>query len=258
MNLIFDYKVYATPLETSFQTSHSPVLDGIMSLHHDIMVYILLVLVGIIYTLLRISILSNDINNKIESNNFSWFTYKTNTINKNYMDTEMYIEIVWAIIPAVILTLICLSTISFLYSASSYLYIPTHTIYVTGHQWYWSYEYSELNLQFDSYMLSESFLRLGELRLLEVDNRVLLPAQSHIRIFITSDDVIHSWSIPSLGIKLDASPGRINHCHLFANSIGIFYGQCSELCGVGHSYMPIVVQTIPIYVFNYITKLLLY
>lgn len=240
----------------SFQPSHSPIMDGIVSLHHDIMIYMLLVMVIIMYVLIRTSFLSTNTVSLTESYIFNKFSYNINTVHKYYFDIPEYVEIIWAVVPAAILALICMSTISFLYSTSSYLYIPTHTIYVTGHQWYWSYEYSELNIQFDSYMILESYLKLGELRLLEVDNRLIIPAQSHIRIFVTSNDVIHSWAVPSLGIKLDASPGRVNHCHLFANSIGIFYGQCSELCGIGHNYMPIVVQAIPVYIFNYITKLL--
>lgn len=256
MNSILNHKVYAIPLATNFQPSHSPIMDGIISLHHDIMIYMLLVMVSIIYIILRASFYSTDTADIVESYKFNKLSYSTSTANKYYFDIEMYVEIIWAVIPAAILALICISTISFLYSTSSYLYIPVHTIYVTGHQWYWSYEYSELNIQFDSYMVLENYLKPGELRLLEVDNRLIIPAQSHVRIFVTSNDVIHSWAVPSLGIKLDASPGRINHCHLFANSIGIFYGQCSELCGIGHNYMPIVVQAIPVYIFNYIIKLI--
>lgn len=256
MNSILNHKIYATPLAVNFQPSHSPIMDGIVSLHHDIMIYMLLIMVSIIYVLLRTSSFSTDTINVVESYRFNRFSYSISGVDNYYFDIEMYVEIIWAIIPAAILALICISTISFLYSTSSYLYVPVHTIYVTGHQWYWSYEYSELGTQFDSYMVLENYLKFGELRLLEVDNRLIIPAQSHLRVFVTSDDVIHSWAVPSLGIKLDASPGRINHCHLFASSIGIFYGQCSELCGIGHNYMPIVVQAIPIYVFNYITKLL--
>lgn len=251
-----NHKVYALPFEVNFQLSHSPIMDGIISLHHDIMIYIFLVIIGITYALFRTSVYSTKKNNLTESNTFNSATHILFPTYKHYLDNEAYIEFIWAIFPTFILTMICLVTISFLYSAASYIYLPTHTIYVTGHQWYWTYEYSELGIQFDSYMIIEDYLREGELRLLEVDNRLLLPAQSHVRTFITSDDVIHSWAIPSLGIKLDASPGRINHCHIFSKSIGIFYGQCSELCGIGHNYMPVVVQTIPIYLFNYIINFL--
>jgi len=130
---------------------------------------------------------------------------------------------------------------------------PAVTIKAVGHQWYWSYEYSDyVNddgefINFDSYMISEDDLLAnskdaGKFRLLEVDNRVVLPVQTHIRVIITAADVIHCWGIPSLGIKLDACPGRLNQTSMFIKREGTFYGQCSEICGVNHGFMPIVVQ----------------
>jgi cytochrome c oxidase subunit 2 len=118
------------------------------------------------------------------------------------------------------------------------------------HQWYWSYEYSDYNstdeqsLAFDSYMVPEDDLELGQLRLLEVDNRVVVPAKTHLRMIITSADVLHSWAVPSLGIKCDAVPGRLNQICMFIKREGVFYGQCSELCGTNHAFMPIVVEAV--------------
>jgi len=120
---------------------------------------------------------------------------------------------------------------------------------VIGHQWYWSYEYSDYSttfedegVSFDSYMIPDDDLLKGRLRLLEVDNRVHLPTDLFIRVLVTASDVLHSWAVPSLGIKLDACPGRLNQTSLNINREGVFYGQCSEICGINHSFMPIVVE----------------
>ena len=125
---------------------------------------------------------------------------------------------------------------------------PFMTVKIIGHQWYWTYEYGDAAetlqevVNFDSYMLPESELTVEKpYRLLEVDNRIVLPLFLQIRLLFTSADVLHSWAVPSLGIKMDACPGRLNQVGLFINRVGIFYGQCSEICGVNHSFMPIVV-----------------
>jgi cytochrome c oxidase subunit 2 len=127
---------------------------------------------------------------------------------------------------------------------------PAITIKVIGHQWYWSYEYSDYNtedgdtIEFDSYMVQEDDLEIGQLRLLEVDNRVVVPTNTHIRVLITSGDVIHAWAVPSLGVKADALPGRLNQAQMFIKREGVFHGQCSELCGANHGFMPIVVEAV--------------
>jgi cytochrome c oxidase subunit 2 len=126
---------------------------------------------------------------------------------------------------------------------------PALTIKCVGHQWYWSYEYSDFetklgSINFDSYMIPEDDLEIGELRLLEVDNRIVLPINTHIRVLITAVDVLHSWAIPSLGIKLDACIGRLNQTSLFIIRSGVYYGMCSEICGNGHANMPIVVESV--------------
>ena len=121
---------------------------------------------------------------------------------------------------------------------------PVVTIKVVGHQWYWSYEYGDYseNISFDSYMLPEADLNVGDLRLLEVDNSFTVPSNCHIRLLVTSADVLHSFALPSLGIKVDAVPGRLNQLSFFLKRKGTFYGQCSELCGVNHAFMPIVLK----------------
>ena len=114
------------------------------------------------------------------------------------------------------------------------------------HQWYWSTEYSDFtdNNTFDSYMIQTDELDKGQLRLLEVDNRILVPIDTTIRIIVTSADVIHSFGIPSLGVKVDAMPGRLNETSFSINRPGVFYGQCSELCGILHGFMPIVIEAV--------------
>ena len=126
---------------------------------------------------------------------------------------------------------------------------PTITLKIVGHQWYWSYEYSDYatleggeSLNFDSYLVPTADLNAGSFRLLEVDNRVILPINTHIRLLLTAADVLHCWAIPSFGIKLDACPGRLSQASLFIKREGYFYGQCSEICGVNHGFMPIVVR----------------
>lgn len=124
------------------------------------------------------------------------------------------------------------------------------TIKVAGHQWYWSYEYSDYitedgeALEFDSYMVPESDLELGQLRLLEVDNRVVVPVDAHIRFIVTGQDVIHDFAVPSLGVKIDAVPGRLNQTSVLIQREGTYYGQCSEICGVWHGFMPIAVEAV--------------
>ena len=130
---------------------------------------------------------------------------------------------------------------------------PALTLKIVGHQWYWSYEYSDYallessdSLNFDSYMISTKDLTKGSFRLLEVDNRVVLPIQTHIRLLVTAADVLHSWAVPSFGIKIDACPGRLSQVSVFLKRIGVYYGQCSEICGVNHGFMPIVVQGVSV------------
>ena len=150
-------------------------------------------------------------------------------------------------LPSLILIFIAVPSFALLYSMDE-IVDPAITLKAIGHQWYWSYEYSDYNLDdetainFDSYMIPEDDLEIGQLRLLEVDNRVVLPIKTHIRVLITGADVLHSWAVPSLGVKCDAVPGRLNQVHVFLKREGVFYGQCSELCGANHAFMPIVVE----------------
>ena len=160
------------------------------------------------------------------------------------------IEIIWTLIPSFILILIAIPSFGLLYAMDDII-DPEVTIKAVGHQWYWSYEYSDYvssvgKISFDSYMIPEAELSLGQLRLLEVDNSVVLPKGVYVRVNVTGADVLHSWAVPSLGIKIDAVPHRINSGIIFLQRTGVFYGQCSEICGVNHGFMPIVVKSVTI------------
>nr|YP_009487539.1 cytochrome c oxidase subunit II [Anopheles marajoara]AWB98058.1 cytochrome c oxidase subunit 2 [Anopheles marajoara]AWB98071.1 cytochrome c oxidase subunit 2 [Anopheles marajoara]UFQ24297.1 cytochrome c oxidase subunit II [Anopheles marajoara]UFQ24310.1 cytochrome c oxidase subunit II [Anopheles marajoara]UFQ24340.1 cytochrome c oxidase subunit II [Anopheles marajoara] len=155
------------------------------------------------------------------------------------------IEIIWTVLPAIILMFIAFPSLRLLYLMDE-INTPSITLKSIGHQWYWSYEYSDfLNLEFDSYMIPTNELELNGFRLLDVDNRIVLPMNNQIRILVTATDVLHSWTVPSLGVKVDATPGRLNQLNFLINRPGLFFGQCSEICGANHSFMPIVIESIP-------------
>nr|QRV62503.1 cytochrome c oxidase subunit 2 [Hydroporus obsoletus] len=166
------------------------------------------------------------------------------------------IEVIWTILPAIILIFIALPSLRLLYLLDE-ISNPWLSLKSIGHQWYWSYEYSDFKkLEFDSYMIPTNELNVDGFRLLDVDNRVILPFNSQIRILVSAMDVLHSWTIPSLGVKIDATPGRLNQTNFFMNRPGLFYGQCSEICGANHSFMPIVIESVPTNIFiNWITKM---
>jgi cytochrome c oxidase subunit 2 len=166
-----------------------------------------------------------------------------------------FLEIVWTITPAFILVFIAVPSFALLYAMEE-LIEPSLTIKIMGHQWYWVYEYSNCTLpnlsehvddrKFESYMIPTDDLYQGQLRLLEVDNRLFVSIKTHLRILVSAADVLHCWAVPSLGVKVDACPGRINQASIFIKRDGVFYGQCSEICGVNHGFMPIVVQSLPV------------
>jgi cytochrome c oxidase subunit 2 len=221
------------PWQMSFQEAATPTMEGIINLHNDIMAIIVFILVFVCWMLGRTLYLFSSSRNKTPSK----------TVH------GMVIELVWTILPSFILISISIPSFALLYSMDEVI-DPAITLKVVGHQWYWSYEYSDYStsddetINFDSYIIQEDDLELGQLRLLEVDNRVVLPINTHVRVLITSTDVIHAWAIPSLGIKCDAYPGRLNQVSTFIKREGIFHGQCSELCGVNHGFMPIVVEAV--------------
>jgi cytochrome c oxidase subunit 2 len=216
-----------------FQEAATPAMEGIINLHNDIMAIIIFIAVFVMWMMGRTM----------------WLFTADKNPNPSKVVHGTTIELVWTIVPSIILVTIAVPSFALLYSMDEVI-DPAITLKVIAHQWYWSYEYSDYNtsdedtIAFDSYMIAEDDLELGQLRLLEVDNRVILPINTHIRVLITSTDVVHAWAIPSLGVKCDAYPGRLNQVNTFIKREGIFHGQCSELCGVNHGFMPIVVEAV--------------
>jgi len=209
-------------------------MEAIVELHDNIMFYLVIILFGVGWIL--VSIIRNYVSDK-------------SPISNKYLNHGTLIELIWTITPALILILIAFPSFKLLYLMDE-VTDPSLSILVEGHQWYWSYQYPDfLNsdeefIEFDSYLVPEADLEEGALRLLEVDNRVIIPELTHVRFIITAADVIHSFAVPALGIKVDAYPGRLNQASVLINREGTFYGQCSEICGILHSSMPIVVESV--------------
>ncbi len=223
-----------SPWGIYFQDSATPQMEGLVELHDNIMYYLVIILFAVGWVLLSIVI--------------NFFNLKS-PISHKYLNHGTLIELIWTILPAVILLLIAFPSFKLLYLMDE-VSDPSMSVLAEGHQWYWSYQYPDfLNedeefIEFDSYIVPESDLDNGTLRMLEVDNRVIVPELTHVRFIITAGDVIHSFSCNSLGIKCDAYPGRLNQVSVFINREGVFYGQCSEICGILHSSMPIVIQSV--------------
>ena len=153
------------------------------------------------------------------------------------------IEVIWTLVPCLILIIMAVPSFKVLYSQDE---IPKAdvTIKAIGYQWYWGYEYPDENIIFDSYMIEDKDLQQGQPRLLTVDNEVVVPVNKVVKVMITANDVLHAWALPSFGVKRDAVPGRINETWFKADRTGTFYGQCSELCGIKHAFMPITVNVV--------------
>ena len=220
-------------------------MEALIELHNNIMYYLVIILFSVGWIL--ISILRN-------------FIYKKNPITNKYVNHGTLIELIWTVTPALILMLIAFPSFKLLYLMDE-VTDPNLTVFVEGHQWYWSYQYPDfLNsdgdgfVEFDSYIVPESDLEFGTLRMLEVDNKVILPELTHVRFIVTSGDVIHSYAVPSLGIKCDAYPGRLNQVSALLNRPGMFLGQCSELCGLLHHSMPVSIESLKLEKFLVLLK----
>ena len=218
-----------------FQDSATPQMEGLVELHDNILFYLVIILFGVGWILVSVARNSK----------------RNSEISQKYVNHGTLIELIWTITPALILILIAFPSFKLLYLMDE-VNDPAMCVLAEGHQWYWSYQYpdflssDEEFLEFDSYLVPESDLEDGALRMLEVDNRVILPELTHVRFIVTGADVIHSFACPSLGIKCDAYPGRLSQVSVLINREGTFYGQCSEICGVLHSSMPIVIESVSI------------
>lgn len=218
------------------QDRNSPIIEQLNFFHdHSLLI---LILVTTLVSYLIISLLFNQLNNR-------------------FLLHGQTIEIIWTILPAIVLLFIAFPSLRILYLLDE-INKPTVSIKTIGHQWYWRYEYSDFNnVEFDSYITPNNEITLNSFRLLDVDNRVVLPINNQIRILVTATDVIHSWTVPSLGVKVDANPGRLNQTNFFINRPGLFFGQCSEICGANHSFIPIVIERVPVnYFINWIKKII--
>lgn len=211
----------ATWSNLNLQNGASPLIEQIIFFHDHTL--IILIIITVLVGYLIISLFFNKF------------------INRFLLEGQI-IELIWTILPAITLIFIALPSLRLLYLLDE-LNNPLITIKSIGHQWYWRYEYSDFNnIEFDSYIIPINEINNNNFRLLDVDNRIILPINNQIRIIVTATDVIHSWTVPSLGVKVDANPGRLNQTNFFINRPGIFFGQCSEICGANHSFIPIVIE----------------
>nr|APF47473.1 cytochrome c oxidase subunit II [Snellenius radicalis] len=210
-------------LMMNFQDSFSYLMKMMIYFHDFILMILLMILLFILYIMM-------------------WFFFNK-LINMKILHNH-FIEVIWTIIPMIILIFMVLPSLNILYLLED-MVNPFLTIKILGHQWYWSYEYSDFyNLEFDSFMIKD--FQNNNFRLLDVDNRLVLPKNFNIRGLVSSVDVIHSWTMPSMGVKVDSIPGRMNQFIMLINRSGLYFGQCSEICGLNHSFMPIVLESINI------------
>nr|UCP07165.1 cytochrome c oxidase subunit II [Nanhuaphasma hamicercum] len=205
-----------------FQDGMTPIMEKLILFHDHIMMILIMIITTISYLMIMLMV------NKLT--------------NRNVLEGQN-LEMAWTLIPTMILFFIATPSLKLLYLMDE-INKPMMTNKTIGHQWYWSYEYTDFkNHSFDSFMINQ--MEMNNLRLLDVDNRLTLPTKTFIRMIVTSNDVIHSWTLPSSGIKVDGTPGRLNQASLFLNKPGLAFGQCSEICGMNHSFMPIVIESIP-------------
>nr|AQP30318.1 cytochrome c oxidase subunit 2 [Rhynchotermes nasutissimus] len=219
----------------TLQDSASPVMEQLIFFHDHALMIMLMIITAVFYTMISI------VQNKQTS--------------RFILEGQM-IETIWTIAPAIILVFIAIPSLRLLYLMDE-IHNPVMTLKTVGHQWYWSYEYSDFTkLEFDSYMVQQEDLQANSFRLLDTDNRIVLPMNSPIRMIVTAADVLHSWTVPSLGVKTDATPGRLNQVSFSINRPGLLYGQCSEICGANHSFMPIVIESVSTNQFiNWVSKM---
>nr|BAK23150.1 cytochrome c oxidase subunit II [Danionella mirifica] len=218
---------YSTQL--GFQDAASPIMQELMAFHDHALMIVIIISTLVLY------IISTMVS--------------TSLTNKYILDSQL-IEIVWTILPAFILVAIATPSLKILYMMDE-SNNPEMTIKAMAHQWYWSYEYMDFeDFEFDSFMIPTECLFEGEYRLLEADHRMDICLNQPVRVMVSSEDVLHSWAVPSLGQKVDAVPGRLNQTTFLINRLGVFYGQCSEICGANHSFMPIVIEVLPFVFFQ--------
>nr|UOF70415.1 cytochrome c oxidase subunit II [Tropostreptus hamatus] len=224
----------ATWANLLFQNSASPLMEQLIFFHDHTLLILTMILSLVLYMFTMLML---------------------NKYTNRFLLEGQEIETVWTVLPGIILIFIALPSLRLLYLLDE-VNIPDLTLKTTGHQWYWSYEYTDFNtIDFDSYMIPTETSSINGFRLLDVDNRTVLPMNAQIRMLITAADVLHSWTIPALGVKADAVPSRLNQVSFLITRPGLWYGQCSEICGANHSFMPIVLETVPMkYFINWLAN----
>lgn len=215
----------ATWAQINFQDAASPIIEQLHYFHDHTIIVLVIITAIVAY------IIGAMFNNK--------------NINRNLLDGQK-IETAWTILPVFVLIVIAIPSLRLLYLLDE-VSDPSITLKTIGHQWYWSYEYSDFkHTEFDSYIVPTNELDKIGFRLLDVDNRTVLPIQTQVRILITAADVLHSWTVPALGVKVDATPGRLNQTRFLSSRPGVFFGQCSEICGANHRFIPIIIESVNI------------
>ena len=214
--------------QLGFQDSASQSMTEIVSFHNNILLPIIIaisvfVLFLMIYTCIRFRASKNP--------------------NPSKTTHNVAVEVLWTLIPCLILIVMAVPSFKILYKQDTIPKVDL-TIKAVGYQWYWGYEYPDENIIFESYMIKEDELKENQPRLLTVDNEVVVPVNKVVKVLITANDVLHAWALPSFGVKRDAVPGRINETWFKAEKVGTYYGQCSELCGIQHAFMPITVRVV--------------
>ncbi len=217
-----------SPWEMNLQPAATPIMGMIHSFDDGVLIVVtlivLLVLALLIYCIVRFNARANPVPSRTSHNTL--------------------IEVLWTVIPVLILLVIAVPSFKLMYFLDRTPKADM-TIKVTGHQWYWSYEYPDNdNVSFDSNLITDDKLQKGQRRLLEVDNRLVVPAGQNIRVLIAGTDVMHSWYVPSFGVQMYAVVGRLNETWFNAEKPGVYYGQCNQICGVNHAFMPIVVEAV--------------
>nr|YP_006303219.1 cytochrome c oxidase subunit II [Nectonemertes cf. mirabilis HC-2011]ADZ05372.1 cytochrome c oxidase subunit II [Nectonemertes cf. mirabilis HC-2011] len=212
-----------------FQDASSPIMEQLIFFHDHAVLMLLMIMSFCMYI-------------------FIMLLYKKNG-GRFFLECQE-VEAFWTVLPGVLLVFLAFPSLRLLYLLDEVNDVSL-TIKVMGHQWYWSYEFSDfLGLEYDSFMLGEEELSGGMYRLLEVDNRTVVPCLNDIRVLVSAADVLYSWGVPSLGVKVDAIPGRLNQLSFYCSRVGVYYGQCSEICGANHSFMPIVLEVVDLSVFT--------
>ena len=222
------------PWQLGLQPAATPLMQNIDELHDILLVVITLITLFVLGLLLYVM----------------WRFRESKNPTPTRTTHNTVVEVLWTVIPVVILVLIAIPSFKLLYYSDT-LPEADLTVKAIGHQWYWSYEYPDHgDFTFDATILADDELKEGQPRLLSVDNRIVVPVDKVVRVQVTADDVLHAWAIPAFGVKIDAVPGRLNEVWFKADRIGVYYGQCSELCGVNHGFMPIRVDVVSVQEFN--------